>query len=383
MEKKISKWVEKGLISKEQALKILEDIKTEKIKSHRNKMYITFYTIAAVLIGIGVISFVAANDWIIKLFMNAAAFIKILLMLLTTCLCFWGGYIIGYEKQNFPKLGKTLVFISTILIGATYALIGQEYNINANNSAFIFIWLISILPVGYIFKASAVNMLSIILYILGVTYFYSDIAIDEGLTWTVFIPFIIGISLYLFGNIPVVLEKYNNFSFSYKIVGLAPIFFTFMVLIFSVEKSYKLISPYYIAPVIFLIILSILNYFKTNNYKDNLLKIETMFMSSILIFILTILLVDIPQGIIMLLANIAIITIIYFGFHYGYEFERERIVVLTNWFLIIYLSLNYCRWGWNLLDKSLFFILGGIILLVILTVLEKKRKNIAKVNNEK
>ena len=55
-------------------------------------------------------------------------------------------------------------------------------------------------------------------------------------------------------------------------------------------------------------------------------------------------------------------------------FENNGIIGLTNWFLIIYLTVNYCRWGWNLMDKALFFILGGISLLALGMFLENRRK---------
>ena len=76
---------------------------------------------------------------------------------------------------------------------------------------------------------------------------------------------------------------------------------------------------------------------------------------------------------IIIFANVAIITIIAFGFNYGYKFENLKIIGVTNWFLIIYLLVNYFRWGWTFMDKSLFFIFGGVSLLCLGIHLEKKR----------
>ena len=67
MEKRITRWLENGLITKEIALNLLKDVKEEKAKLHKLKLNITIYTISVVLIGSGIISFIAGNDWILEL----------------------------------------------------------------------------------------------------------------------------------------------------------------------------------------------------------------------------------------------------------------------------------------------------------------------------
>ena len=164
MEKKIEKWLSEGLIDNHTASKMLEDIKEDRAKIRKTRINITVYTIAVILIGLGVITFISANEWLLQL-LNSNDFLKIILMASVTIASFAGGYHLAYNKGNFPKLGNALIVLSTLLIGGTYALIGQIYNINANGSSILFLWLISILPVAYIFKNYAVNIISIILMI--------------------------------------------------------------------------------------------------------------------------------------------------------------------------------------------------------------------------
>ena len=101
MENRILKWTEAGLIDKQTALKLLADIKEEKQKKARIKTNIAIYTIAVILLGIGVISFIAANDWIIEL-LNSSYILKIALMSSVTFSSLWFGYKLAYEKKNFP-----------------------------------------------------------------------------------------------------------------------------------------------------------------------------------------------------------------------------------------------------------------------------------------
>lgn len=377
MEKKIAKWAEEGLIDNQTALKMLAEIKEDRTKAKNTRINITIYTVAAILIGLGVITFIEANDWIIEL-LNSCDLLKIILITLAALGSFLGGYKLRYENGNFPKLGSSLIVLSTLLIGATYALIGQVYHLNANSSFLIFLWLISVLPVAYLFKSFAVNILSILLLALSIIFFYLDLNLDNGLIWTIFIPIIFGTLLYSLGNIPMVLNKYNNFSLSYKIASAIPIFITFLILTCSAEESYNITSGYYIIPIVTLIILNITNYIlqKTPN---KLLEIETISITTILAFLLLLLVLPVVSvAFIILLANVFIIAMIIFGFNYGYKFEQERIVITTNRMLIIYLLVNYFRWGWSFMDKTLFFILGGTCLFIIGLYLEKKKKELIK-----
>ena len=64
MEKKIEKWLSEGLIDNHTASKMLEDIKEDRAKIRKTRINITVYTIAVILIGLGVITFISANEWL-------------------------------------------------------------------------------------------------------------------------------------------------------------------------------------------------------------------------------------------------------------------------------------------------------------------------------
>ena len=380
MDKLIKKWVENGVISEETSKILLEDINNEKIRKRRIKINILIYTIAIIFIGIGVISFIAANDWLIQIF-NKIPVLQIISLAVFSILSLFFGYKIAYEYQKFTKLGHSLIFLSTILIGGTYALIGQNYHINANSGPLFFIWLISVLPLAYIFKNFAINLLSILLFVLFVIFYYMDLALDEGLIWTIFIPVLIGTVLYSIGNINILIEKFNKFSLSYKLVGLVPIFITLLVLTCSVEKSYYITSFFYIAPLVLVILFNLINYAIKKN-QDVLFKIETCFIITfVLCLTLIIILPEVSKPFVMVLAHLAIITMITAGYNYGYKFENNHIIGITNWFLIIYIATTYSRWGWNYIEKATFFILGGLGLLIFGMFLENKRKKIIKKDN--
>ena len=377
MEKKIIFWCKQGIIDENTANLLLDDIKQDSAKRRKIQLNILIYTISVILIGLGVITFVSANYWIIEL-LNRTKILKIILLLGVTLSTFWGGFELAYVRKNFPRLGNALIFLSTLLIGGTYALIGQVYHTNANSSSLMFIWLISILPVAYLFKSKAVNIISIVLLILGIVFYYMELAIDKSLIWTIFIPILCGMILYTVGNIPIVLKKYNDFSLMYKVVGMLPIFITLLILTCISESSYHITSPYYILPIVVLILLNFLNII-INKSNDFLLKIETIFSVAMLCLLLLLLILpSVNVGLTIFCANLFIITMLVFGFYYGYKFENEKIISATNKILMLYLLVSYFRWGWSFMDKTLFFLLGGFGLLTVGILLEKNKIKLYK-----
>lgn len=375
MEKRIIKWLEKGLINQETASALIEESKIEAEQIRKIRTQIALYIIGAIFLGLGIISFIAANNWIWE-YLLSSDLLKIILLSGATIGAFYGGYNLAYENKNLPRLGKSLIFLSTILLGGTYFLIGQIYNLNAHNSFLMFLWTASILPLAYVFKERSINVLSIITFIFGVIFYYMELSFDKGYTWTIFIPIILGTFLYSCGNIPYIQKKYNDFSLSYKTVGLMSIFITLLILTISVRSSYELMSINYFMPIILLFTLNLVTIYLEKN-KTLLFKLEQGLMFVLLTLLYLIL--TLPEISIVstkIIAHLLIMFITASGFNFGYKFENEKLINLSTTFLIIYLTTTYCRFGWSFLDKTLFFILGGISLLGLGIFLEKKKKEI-------
>ena len=183
--------------------------------------------------------------------------------------------------------------------------------------------------------------------------------------------------------LPVIIKKYSDFSLQYKAVGLGAIFVTLLILTVSVETSYQITSPYYILPVCFVLVWGLFNYFYSEDKENPLIITETiftLFLSVLLLILLTA--NEVVPAVIMILSHFALISMIVFSFHYGYKEEKERIAGLANNFLTIYIAVIYCRWGWSYMNKTLFFLIGGIVLLITGIYLERKRREL-KSNNLK
>ncbi len=379
--KHIDRWLKKGLIDEDLAAKLEHEIDEVNKQKFKLAMQITLYTIGVILLGTSVITFIAANDWILQL-LGEMYFLKVILLLITTLAFLLGGHYLAYEKKNLPGLGNALIFLSTILIGANYALLTQIFNIDAEAFMVLSLWFISIFPLAFIYKSRAVNWLSIILFICAFCSFYEYLNYDTGLIWTLYMPFIIGAILYTAGNLTVIKEKYTGFDLSYKLTALIPMYITFLILIFSAEESYHSNEISYILPPVVLIVFNIVNYCKEKN-KNDFLKAETAFILGVTIFMLALLLMPYvaPAGV-SVAAHIFIIYLIWAGFSFGYKYENVSLINMINSMLIIYVLATYCRFGWSFMDKTLFFFIGGVVLIAMGIFLEKYKRLALKKSEE-
>ncbi len=371
MEKHVKKWLKLGYIGEEQSKIILDDIKEEKNKNARLAMNVTLYTIGAILTGIGVISFIAANDWILRLFYSR--FVKISASLIVTFACFFLGYYFSYIKTSLKRLGSVLIFLSTLLIGGVWALIGQIYNVHTDNNFVIFLlWLISILPVAFLFGKKSVNNLAIVLFIAS--YF----SIPNIYDFAYLTPIVFGLVLYNFANIPLIQKNFIEFTPAYKSIATLVLYFATLVIFCAnilIDNYETITTPAIIALAVFLIF-ALINF--VFNKKSDAMRAETMILSgiAILYMILGINILNMEIAAIINTAglNIILVSIIFAMYHFGYKAQDTGLITGANYFTLIYISVLYFKISYHLLDKALFFFLGGVILLSLGIYLEKQKR---------
>ncbi len=371
MEKRLSNWLKKQIISDETYNILLKEIKEEAEHKRKVGLTVTFYILGIILLGLGIASFIAANDWIID-FLNRNEILKIILLFLLTVLSLYFGYKTAYVKENFVKLGKALICLSSVLIGSCYMLIGQIYNINAHSSFLMMLWCVSIVPLAYIFREKFINILATVVFIVGFVLFLAEIEINED-SIIFYVPILIGSFLYLLGGFNHINEKFHDFAVFYKLLGLKAVYITLLILT-CWDLSYDLNHWQCIVPVIILMIAYLINGIVNRN-KDSLYLTESIYFFLLLAGLLAII---IPEGIneipVIIAAHIFLIIMFYYAIHYGYKYENTKIISMAHAFIGIYLFVMFCRYGWSFFDKTIFFLLSGIILITMGILFEKKRK---------
>ena len=112
MEERIKSWLQQGLIDEETSQKLLEDVKRENIENAKLRFNIFIYTVAAICLAIGVELFISANEWIVNLF-KKRPIVRIISVFGLSIGSLISGYILAFKKNNFPRLGKSLIFLSS------------------------------------------------------------------------------------------------------------------------------------------------------------------------------------------------------------------------------------------------------------------------------
>jgi uncharacterized membrane protein len=423
MEKYIERWLQKGLIDSATSQKLIEDMESERVRILKLRFNILIYVLAAICIGIGVSIFVAKNDWILKLF-SQKPIIRIISLFCLSAISLVSGYMFAYKKGNFPRLGQSLIFLSSILFGTSYALIWITYNIKKCDDLMMFLWLFTILPIAYKFRNRFVNRLSILVFLCGCCCEFFKYKMSLYLIF----PMLVGSFLYTIGGTS---KRYEEFFTDYKATGFALIFFALLGLNIFGGKIHSVNTFVYVS-LISLICCNLYLYSKQSNIFE---KKERLLLSCILMIVVGIsvcpklpaiisicianaliiailwtgfqkgyekkdqtlvgimntctmiyfipnLLITaemftfpkLPAIISICIANALIIAILWAGFRKGYEKKDQTLIGIMNTCTMVYLISNYYQWGWSRLKGAAFFSVGGVILLAIGIFLERSRK---------
>ncbi len=166
-------WKSEEIISAEQGNTIarmynLDDLKGEMLST----LFSVIYLIAASLIGIGIISFVAAH-W------EAIPKMAKLGILFAAMLGFhFTGFYLWQIKANAPKLGHSLVVLGTLVFGANIGLIAQIYHIDGHFSNAAMVWALGAAVMAYLTGSSPNMFIAIVVsfagFIAGMERFYWD-----------------------------------------------------------------------------------------------------------------------------------------------------------------------------------------------------------------
>ena len=392
-EKQINRWCEAGIINPEQAEMLKRDIKQQAEDSYRKKMLAVIFTIGGLLVAIGGFLFVAANSWIWAIF-NLGA-LKVGGLSLLTFGLYYLGYHLKYEKKSFPKLGETFILIASLLIGATYFLIVQTYNLGITNDLTLLAWLLSMLPLVYIYRLKTLTVISCCLFIAWQLTPESSRSCFEFDDVSQFLVY--GLFFYSFGSGHTLVPKFSEMGLTYKNTGL--FFIINNLLGFSLFYLWQFIDHYDHRPIyinfsdelqqiivqspILLVISFVLSafYFYKQFERKQLVKVEVVLTSFIILSILILKYNLIGSFIGVALWFSMVFCTLVFGFFY-LGFKRGNLVAvnLATTYLMLFLISIYIMFAFrNMSLGASIFMMGGLLLMGIGWFIEKKRRELTKV----
>ncbi len=122
----LNSWLSRGVITEKQHKTMLSDVVSEERDARSGRFTLIVSVLGALLLGTGLILFFASN-W-----ESLGHITKLILITLLPIIPLVGGYYLSEMKKDFPILGKSLIFLGVLLIGASLALYGQLYNLESN-----------------------------------------------------------------------------------------------------------------------------------------------------------------------------------------------------------------------------------------------------------
>ena len=398
-----------------------------------NRLINTVVTLGSILIGLGILLFVASN-WD-----KLSRPIKLTIIFSVITGFNFAGYYFTRVKNDFPGLGHGFLLVGAFAFGAGIWLIAQIYHIHYNFSAGILFWILGIVPVAFsylswmiltfssvlsciwlgsyttyypfrgaygffILAAVLIAMcylrkqrFSLFVIIVGLTmwltsfwgsaYFaqfsyHSDKYILAAQVLLVTMYAVFGIILYGLGIWHQRLGKLDVFSFLYKFLAVLFITLSTYSLTFSHHYyKYSTLVPIpakVIAGLLVLFILAVIILYRLHRSCQDAVQLkEVQFL--VALFCLVVIAVPISLGCLRaislsynLILIIQILGFIYLGFLRNSEGIFRLAIVI---FFLEVLS-RYFDIFWKMMPRSLLFIFGGVILIAGAVFANKKRREL-------
>jgi len=378
--KQIQEWLESGTITQKQAQKMLADVDRKSKEERSNKFIVAISTIGAILLGIGAILFVASN-W-----REIPDLMKVVILLGSTFGAYYLGYLFKYDKKNLPKVGTSLFFLGALLFGASIFLIAQIYHINANTHSLVLIWLIGILPLVYAFRSELIAALSSLLFFIWIgLFFFRNVYSDKNIFFSVPVIYLsAGTLLFSIGGLHYFKPQLIKIARIFRIAGIKIAMLSLFLLTFKSFSGYNArvlegISSQLMTGIVLISILSIIGLidnllFNPSQSKTN--SFENGAALGLLGFTLLFFFFPAESSVYTVIYNLLFAGLTLFLIYIGYQKSDIKIVNMGIFWLSIFILAKYFDFFWDLMDRSLFFIVGGLILVLGGIAMEKKRRQI-------
>lgn len=372
------KWVDEGLLT-EVTLKKMENDLEEYKKAISSQRLISFFSsIGALLIGLAALAFMAAN-WSML-----TSSMRIILFVCATLLSFSAGNVLMADKWKMPRVGFSFVFLAHLLFGVTLFLVAQQYQVSLSNHWYFLVWILGLVPGIYYYNSRILTMLAIVIFYVWLMYAAGSgfFTTPESVFWFVVFSFF---GLVTKGLLHMRMEKTYDLGRLMLLCGM------FFLMIFFYFATFSFVGKNIIAFGLFssgwdyymILVLMFLSLFGIVLLPGALEKILPGNKAYLVVgvyafsFLLTVWFCFNPAfpynplifSLFFFALSLAICTI-------GYLVGRMQYVNLGMFWLFIFLLSKYVDYFWDLLPKSVFFFIGGLLLVLGGGFLEKKRKSL-------
>ncbi|NPU84072.1 MAG: DUF2157 domain-containing protein [Syntrophaceae bacterium] len=379
LKKEMEQWRADGLLTEEQRERILaryRHIEEIEQKAGSGRMIQTISILGSILVGVGVLLFIAAN-W-----SEIPRIAKLGIIFVSLLTSHGLGYWLRYEKKNFPRVGASLILLGSILFGAGIFLIAQIYNITVHYPNGPLLWGLGILPLAYLLRFRSVLLLSLLALSLWLgmeaSFHVSDLFQYVPvivLYWTA------GMAVWVLGLAHEGSASFRELSGPYVLVGLLMTYAGTFLLTFDTRQENlgtPELMPFYLGILVLFAAAAAVTTLKGSRdagWRAELAALATL-TAGLCLLAATSPGVATGPGFLSprLLFNLLFAAGIIGLICLGYIRRRPLYINIGLVFFVLDVVARYVDFFWKLLPRSLFFIAGGCILLAGGLFLERKRR---------
>ena len=380
-------WEEDGLISAEQRMRIMERYARQRQIESRagsSRLITTITILGSIMVGVGVLLFIAANWSAIP---KAVKLLMIFGLLIGT---HGAGYHLRFGKGAYPKLGASLIFLGSIIFGAAIFLIAQIYHISAHYPNGVLIWGLGLLPLAYVLRFRSVLTLALatlcVWFDLELTYYLHAVN-DITFYALVMVNLMAGLMLWILGLAHAARKQYDELAGPYLIFGMLITFTAGFIFTFELPRYISLAAPI-LMPYFYgagMLALASLVLYAAAPHKERGWLPEGV---CLLIAIAAVLVLvrffpeaygftDVKSALAFLVAANAVYLALVIGIILlGYVRRSPLYINIGLIFFVVFVCARYFDFFWKFLPRSIFFIIGGCMLLAGGAALERKRRRI-------
>lgn len=376
----IDRWLANDIITQAQANRMLADLTAYKTERSSNKFVTALSTLGSLSIGIGAILFVAAN-WAAM-----SHELKVLLLLGSMFGSYYAGYVLKYDRQTMPKVGASLIFLGALLFGATVFLVAQMYHVKANSHTLVLVWLAGVLPLVYAFASAPITALSVVLF-----YLWIGLLVLQGMEFNPAIGdfynlpmlyLVTGVLMFGIGALHYQSDRLKDVARVYRLSGikLAMVCLFFLSFRFYTDFGAKLptseqfTTGFVLCSILALLLAAIGLFF--NPARSDVNTIENGIGLGLVAVTMVMFFYPTTTGFYAMLFNLILAGLIFTLLYVGYQREDMQLINEGMSWLAVLVLVRYFDFFWQLLPRSLFFLVGGLILVFGGMALEKKRRQL-------
>ena len=382
-----AQWELDGTITAEQARAILarypEDSAGYEAARRRQALVVGFSILGAALLGLGVITFFAAN-WD-----EIPRGVKLGALVAGVALSYSAGYLL-WQRLGYTAVGIALVLLGCIIYGAGVHLIGQIYHVPVDHPDLTAFWFLGVLPLSYAIRSRPVAVLAIVLFLAAVGFRLSYW--DQFVGRVDEIGFValyagMGLAIYAVGRVKQQFPEWESLGGAFRAVGLVVAFGALYLLTFEglhggnviVEGlAFRYWSLTYAAAAVAVASLAWVVWRQGWNLRSSPIAIIEL-ASVVVLLAASHLVVHIPSDdeLIFTVVFNVLFAISALGLMVsGYLQGNEARVNLALGLIALFIITRYFEYSTTLFDLSLVFVGAGVILLAGGFLLERGRRRL-------